>query len=72
MVHLVKNQTQGSIPGLAQWVKNLVFLELWHRSQLWLGLKKRQKKKQKKKKKKKKKKKRKNGKRKKGIREANE
>lgn len=24
------------IPGLAQWVKDLKLLQLWHRSQLWL------------------------------------
>ena len=27
----------GSIPGLAQWVKDLVLLQLWHRLKLWLG-----------------------------------
>lgn len=25
------------IPGLVQWVKDLVLPQLWHRSQLWLG-----------------------------------
>ena len=28
---------KGSIPGLAQWVKDLVLAQLWHRLQLWLG-----------------------------------
>jgi len=27
----------GLIPGLAQWVKELGFLQLWLRWQLWLG-----------------------------------
>ena len=27
----------GSIPGLAQWVKDLALCELWCRSQTWLG-----------------------------------
>ena len=27
----------GWIPGLAQWVKDLVLPELWCRSQTWLG-----------------------------------
>ena len=27
----------GSVPGLAQWVKDLVLLWLWRRSQTWLG-----------------------------------
>ena len=26
----------GWITGLAQWIKDLVLLQLWHRSQLWL------------------------------------
>ena len=27
----------GSIPGLAQWVKDPTWRELWCRSQTWLG-----------------------------------
>ena len=27
----------GSIPGLAQWVKDLTLMRLWRRLQLWLG-----------------------------------
>ena len=27
----------GLIPGLAQWVRDLEFHELWYRSQTWLG-----------------------------------
>ena len=27
----------SSIASLAQWVKDLVLVQLWHRSQLWLG-----------------------------------
>lgn len=28
---------EGSVPGLAHWVKDLALLQVWHRSQLWLG-----------------------------------
>ena len=27
----------GSVPGLAQWVKDLHYCELWCRLQMWLG-----------------------------------
>ena len=27
----------GSIPGLTQWVKDLMLVQLWHRSQMRLG-----------------------------------
>ena len=27
----------GSIPGLVQWIKDLVLPLLWHRLQMWLG-----------------------------------
>jgi len=29
--------SSGSIPGLVQWVKDIVLLQLWRRLQLWLG-----------------------------------
>ena len=35
--HSLEHQDTGLIPGPAQWVKDLAFLQLWHRSQLWLG-----------------------------------
>ena len=31
------HKVAGSIPGLAQWLKDLVLRELWCRSQTWLG-----------------------------------
>ena len=30
-------EVAGLIPGLTQWVKDLACLELWCRSQMWLG-----------------------------------
>ena len=34
LVAPVQRQDAGSVPGLAQWVKDLAWLQLWHRSQV--------------------------------------
>ena len=34
---MAQGASPGSIPSLAQWVKDLALLQLWLRSHLWLG-----------------------------------